>query len=156
LKGHNFGNVPCKKCGKIHKRVGGQKKGRHVSEESIQRITIANRLIASRLSEEERQKRRERWIGSKNPNWKEEKDLTKSAGYQRANKLFLCPEGMERHHIDGNPLNNSPENVKIVTHEEHMIIDGRIQRNLLDHNNGRIFSQETRLKIGNANRKERT
>jgi hypothetical protein len=39
--------------------------------------------------------------------------------------MFPCPKGKERHHIDGNPLNNSPENILLVTRKEHMMADGR-------------------------------
>lgn len=47
------------------------------------------------------------------------------SGRARAERLYECPKGMERHHIDGNPLNNSPENIMIVTVKEHRTLDGR-------------------------------
>ena len=54
-------------------------------------------------------------------------DVTKDEGRHRAQKLFPCPKGYERHHIDGNPLNNDPSNIQIVAPKEHLIIDGRIK-----------------------------
>jgi hypothetical protein len=65
-------------------------------------------------------------LGSTNPNWKEN-TLNKDTGRSRAERWFSCPEGLERHHIDGNPLNNSPENIKLITRKEHMLLDGRTQ-----------------------------
>ena len=49
-----------------------------------------------------------------------------SVGWARAERLFKCPEGLERHHIDGNPMNNSPDNVVFVTRKRHMVLDGRM------------------------------
>jgi hypothetical protein len=64
-------------------------------------------------------------------------NITKSEGRHRAQKLFSCPKGFERHHIDGNPLNNNPSNIQIVTRKEHLVTDGRIEildRGRLIHN----------------------
>lgn len=38
-------------------------------------------------------------------------------------------DGEEVHHIDGNPLNNHPDNLMVVTRSEHMLLDGRMSRN---------------------------
>jgi hypothetical protein len=59
-------------------------------------------------------------------NWKGE-NITKSEGRHRARKMYPCPKGYERHHIDGNPLNNDPYNIRIVKRKEHLVIDGRIK-----------------------------
>lgn len=48
-------------------------------------------------------------------------------GRDRARRWFKAPAGKERHHIDGNPLNNDPSNIMFVTTKEHMIIDGRLE-----------------------------
>jgi hypothetical protein len=68
-------------------------------------------------------------LGNLSPHWKGN-NIKNEMGYLRAKKLFKCPPGYERHHIDGNPRNNSPSNVMIVTKKEHMQIDGRIKKNL--------------------------
>ena len=57
-----------------------------------------------------------------NPN-----STAKSTGRTRARKLFPCPKGYERHHIDGNELNNDPNNILILPKKDHMILDGRIK-----------------------------
>jgi hypothetical protein len=84
-----------------------------------------------------------------------------ATGRVRAQRMYPCPKGYERHHIDGNPLNNNPNNIQIVTHKEHVTIDGRlvklrekgkhpsqeaIERNRLAHL-GKPCSQVTRDKI---------
>lgn len=35
---------------------------------------------------------------------------------------------VERHHKNGNPLNNEPENIQFLCRYHHMIVDGRIQK----------------------------
>lgn len=53
---------------------------------------------------------------------------TQKTGRKRAEKLFPCPKGLERHHIDGNALNNTTENIAFVTRKEHARLDGRIAK----------------------------
>ena len=48
------------------------------------------------------------------------------------------------HHIDENKMNNSLENLVYLTRSEHMKI----------HSNGKIFSEETKKKIGEAHKRE--
>jgi hypothetical protein len=67
-------------------------------------------------------------MGSKNPNWKGDNVKLKRSGNLRASRHIPCPKGYERHHIDGNPLNNDLSNIAIVTRKEHMILDGRYER----------------------------
>jgi len=68
----------------------------------------------------------------KNIRWKG--DLCKQAnGNQRARRMYPCPAGKERHHIDGNPLNNLPENIAFVTRKEHQLLDGRLEKLRLIH-----------------------
>ena len=63
-----------------------------------------------------------------------------STGRGRAQRQVPCPKGYERHHIDGNELNNEPSNIMIVTRKEHMILDGRMKN--LDFNKGRPVDSE--------------
>ena len=65
--------------------------------------------------------------GEKSHLWKGEK-ATKNAGRGRAWRWVKCPKGFERHHVDGNPLNNAPENIMFVTRKQHMILDGRLEK----------------------------
>jgi len=64
-------------------------------------------------------------IGDKNPNWKGD-NITVGGARERAKKLFPTPKGYERHHKDGNPLNNHPSNIEILTRKQHMVSDGRL------------------------------
>jgi hypothetical protein len=57
-------------------------------------------------------------------------------GWAEARRLYpldvLCENGcgkpaVERHHVDGNPHNNAPENVLRVCRRCHMHLDGRVR-----------------------------
>ena len=72
--------------------------------------------------------------GNKNGQWKGDK-ANKEAGRARARRIISTDEKHEIHHINGNTLDNSPENLLIVTRKEHMVLDGRI-------NNLKQFSEE--------------
>jgi hypothetical protein len=70
--------------------------------------------------------------GERNHNWKGEK-ASQESGRCRCNRLYrdigpciLCgnPKS-ERHHIDGNTLNNDPSNIMICCRKCHMQQDGR-------------------------------
>lgn len=72
-------------------------------------------------------------IGIKNPNWKGER-CNRITGNDRARRLYperhpcaVCntPNG-ERHHKDGNPLNNIPKNIEFLCRRHHMEADGRL------------------------------
>ena len=62
-----------------------------------------------------------------NPNWKGD-DITEDSGRDRARRWFPAPKGYDRHHVDGNPKNNDPSNIKIVKRKAHMIDDGRLEK----------------------------
>ena len=62
----------------------------------------------------------------KNPMWKGDK-VNDNSARQRAIRRFPVPKGYQRHHIDGNPKNNDPSNILIVTAKQHMIEDGRME-----------------------------
>jgi hypothetical protein len=94
------GNLHPKFGKRLSEETRAKMRGRHLSEETKSKMSQAKR-------------------GEKHPLWKGTK-ATKNAGRNRARIRFKCPEGMERHHVDGNPLNNSPENIAFVTHERHM------------------------------------
>ena len=63
--------------------------------------------------------------GSKNGMWKGD-EAKPDAGNLRARTLMGKQEGKEIHHIDGNTLNNDPENLEFLTRKEHMEKDGRL------------------------------
>lgn len=68
------------------------------------------------------------------PFWKGS-DVTPSTGRLRAEKMYplqpceICgSKNSERHHIDRNPVNNSPENILFVCRKHHIIFDERIRK----------------------------
>lgn len=74
-------------------------------------------------------------FGASNPQWKGDGAGVKS-GRQRARHRYpalgvchCCGEpARDRHHVDGNTLNNEPSNVLPVCRRCHMTIDGRLER----------------------------
>lgn len=98
-------------------------KGRKHTEEEKSKIK-ANRKPLSKITLERLSLLNQ---GSKNPNWKGDR-IKPNSGRERAQKLYSCLRGKERHHKDGNPLNNNPENMEFLTRKEHMIKDGRLER----------------------------
>ena len=88
-------NIRKKLTGRKHTEAAKEKmRGRKHTKEAIEKMRIKQILNSS--------------------SWKGDK-ASKSAGYVRARKLYPAPEGYEHHHLDGNPLNNSKENVLILT-----------------------------------------
>jgi len=76
---------------------------------------------------------REQKIGVNNPNWKGE-ECKRRGGNDRARRLYpedrpceRCniPKG-ERHHKDGNTLNNTAENIEFLCRRHHMEADTRL------------------------------
>ena len=72
--------------------------------------------------------------GPYHPAWKGNKASVR-AGRSRALRKFppqpcsVCgKERSERHHIDGNTLNNAPENIAFVCRKCHMAKDGRYEQ----------------------------
>lgn len=73
--------------------------------------------------------------GENHPNWKGDL-ITEKSGRSRAIRYFpvigdcsLCGSPRsERHHIDGNTINNSPSNILIICRKCHMKEDGRLDK----------------------------
>ncbi len=76
--------------------------------------------------------------GIRNSQWKGN-DATKSSARRRVRTLYDVPEGVEVHHIDGNPWNNERSNLQFVTRKEHMIEDGRLAKL---HESNRIWREQ--------------
>jgi hypothetical protein len=111
MKGHNYGL--CLKCEKIHlhPKGAGVLRGSHQTPTHIKKRADAIRgkkrpLLSLKFHAEG------------NPNWKAD-TTNNGTGHVRAHRWFECPTGYVRHHIDKNPLNNSPENIKIMPMLEH-------------------------------------
>lgn len=67
----------------------------------------------------------------KSPHWKKD-SINPKTGRGRAYKMFklkpceICKsEKSERHHIDGNPLNNVKKNIMFLCRKHHIAIEGR-------------------------------
>lgn len=75
--------------------------------------------------------------GADHPHWVGDKAQVKS-GRTRAGRMFpakpqceSCGEigkRIDRHHVDGDTLNNTPENIQFLCRRCHMTADGRINR----------------------------
>ena len=71
--------------------------------------------------------------GSRNPNWGNLTGTDKNLGHQQAKRRFkLGPcvkcgkPSNDRHHINGNTLDNRPENILTLCRRCHMAADGRL------------------------------
>lgn len=71
-------------------------------------------------------------IESASPHWLGD-HATPKAGSMRARVKYVCDvcercgkKATDRHHDDGNTLNNEPTNIKILCRKCHMIVDGRL------------------------------
>ncbi|KKK49301.1 hypothetical protein LCGC14_3136420 [marine sediment metagenome] len=69
--------------------------------------------------------------GEQNSNWRGDK-ATVLSGRDRARRMYpvpkpctMCGEKGERHHKDGNTLNNEPINIDWLCRRHHMMADGR-------------------------------
>jgi len=79
-------------------------------------------------------KMRDAHLKDKNPNWKGD-NASWESGWERARYLYgnnsceICGNiKVEIHHIDGNPLNNERNNIRILCRKHHMDLDGRNTR----------------------------
>ena len=74
-------------------------------------------------------------FGENHHQWKGD-NAPKKQGWRRAERMFkdigLCKrcgiKKAERHHKDGNTLNNDPSNVEFICRRCHMKEDGRLER----------------------------
>lgn len=88
----------------------------------------------SELSKEKISKHASKRIGELNPNWKGN-NISKKGGSIRARRMYklkpceICnSKKSERHHIDGNTINNNITNIKFLCRKHHMETDGRLKR----------------------------
>lgn len=74
-------------------------------------------------------------MGERNPNWRGD-SICEDSGRDRAWRWFASPATCgicgketktERHHKDGNTLNNAPSNIAFLCRRCHMLADGRLQ-----------------------------
>jgi hypothetical protein len=111
----------------------------HTSKSSIWRqLTILGILrpngkvkgsIGYPHTEKAKQRIRETHIGVQNGMWKGDTKATVSSIRERLRRTYPdVPKGYDIHHIDGNPRNNNPTNLMMVTRKEHMLLDGRLER----------------------------
>jgi hypothetical protein len=116
MTGHNYG--VCLKCGKthIHPQGAAVLKGSHQTEAHKQHR-------ADVLKGKKRPLISIKFFAEGNPNWVSN-TTNQGTGRCRANRWYKIPKGLIRHHIDGNPLNNNPENIQIVTRSQHAKIHG--------------------------------
>ena len=71
-------------------------------------------------------------LGELNPNWHGDNIKAKS-GRERARRMYppqpcrICGKAAERHHKDGNPLNNKASNIDFLCRKHHMEADKRLE-----------------------------
>lgn len=75
--------------------------------------------------------------GASHPNWKGDK-ITIKSGRSRAARMFPEPHNcqkcgatdcrIDRHHIDGDTVNNASENIAFLCRRCHMAADGRLEK----------------------------
>ena len=90
-------------------------------------------------------------LGEKNPQWKGD-NATQHSGRGRAirkHSLIPCEicelNKTERHHKDGNTLNNNPDNIQFLCRKHHMEEDGRLQNLIIRMKNpNRIFFRDNK------------
>ena len=104
------------------KNLGNQNaKGMHHTEEWKKTMSLR---LKGKPSYAKGSHRSEEWKQSHRKN-----NITPRSGRVRAERMYpSCPEGKERHHIDGNPLNNDPSNIEFLTHKEHMKKHRKMER----------------------------
>lgn len=114
-------------------------KMRHSSVATIHRHMVKFRVPRRSLSESIRESK----LGELNPRWGGD-SIKPSNGRCRARRMYplqpchICGRVAERHHKDGNTLNNESGNIDFLCRRHHMIIDGRMTRR----NNGQFRGKQ--------------
>ena len=129
-KGNHFSlEVEKKRIESIRRNPSHGMLGKHHTEETKHKMSLTRKGISK--SEEHKRKLGLAKLGEKNPKWKGDK-VGWDAGHCRAIRKFqlkpceICGSiKSERHHKDGNYLNNSPENIQFLCRHHHMLIDKR-------------------------------
>lgn len=89
-----------------------------------------------KCSKEHNEKTRLSKLREKNPNWKNY-NIKQQSGSCNARRWFkirpceVCGKingRIDRHHKDGNEINNAPENIQFLCRKHHMIADGRMAK----------------------------
>ena len=99
----------------------------HLQQPSKARPKSEHKIGLNKHTEESKLKISISHLRDKNPNWAGDTPKhTDDTGHLRAERWLPKIEGKEKHHIDGNPMNNELSNILYVTRKEHMKIDGRL------------------------------
>jgi hypothetical protein len=130
-------------------------RGHVVSDRVLKNWTFRGKRHSEESKKEISKTLRERKVnhGKKNGLWKGNL-ASKSAGRGRARRKFqkanLCQKcgstrRVERHHKDGNPLNNRKRNIAILCRRCHMIADGRMKKmheGIARRENGQVLNSQ--------------
>jgi len=99
----------------------------YINVNEIPKIDNGKPMFGKYHTKETKIKMRNSVLGDKNHCWKGNNPKNPmNAGHLRARILFGNKKGLEKHHIDGNPLNNELSNIAWVTRKQHMEIDDRM------------------------------
>jgi len=131
------------------KNLSKAKKGKTMKQETKNKISITlktmnktnptnhKHFLGRKHTEEAKIKQSITKLREKNPNWAGNNPIHKhDTGNLRAERWFPKVLGKEKHHIDGNALNNDPSNILYVTRKEHMQLDGRLKNLTFNHKKG--------------------
>lgn len=145
-------------CGKETAIAARSFKKRGISKGDHLRFIYGHSLKMKEVAENWSHNKK-KYVGEGNPNWKG--DLASApAGRYRARgryKLGNCErcwkKAVDRHHKDGNPLNNDPSNIRRLCRDCHMIEDGRANGRLKGLKIGIKFSESAKIRMSEAHKK---
>lgn len=105
---------------------------------AIRNTLIADGITIRTKSEATTREHNSNWLGDK---------ITQDSARCRTRRMYaqqpcrICGRPAERHHKDGNTLNNEPSNIDWLCRKHHMEADGRMDRR----ENGKFRSKESAL-----------
>lgn len=125
-KPFELGQMRCQGCGVLYERR------RHRNGRLEHPDTFVKRIYCSMACLNHWAPRRI-LRGPDNPQWKGDNLKWRESGHGRCRKMYalgpcaICgKQAIDRHHKDGNTVNNAPENVQILCRRCHMTVDGRM------------------------------
>lgn len=115
----------CERCGRTYKRS-------ELANRQSNKHWLARKFCGEECRRADRSERSRSQRGEQHPGWKGDGAKPQS-GRMRARRLYgtrqpcrKCGRPGEIHHIDGNPLNNEPENIAWLCRQHHFDAEDRM------------------------------